>query len=276
MFRNVIVGIRDARTGPDALALAVELASADARLTLVHVLDVGGRPAPDSGAARAASQHRRTQEVLTALADGVPTRADVMCVEARSPRRGLHESAARHGADLLVIRATDRDDVDRDLIGDDARCVLEDPPCPVAVASRGYRDQGRAMKRIGVAYDESAESRSAMALARSLAHEHRAELSAFEAVDGPGYAHDSWEMQEDIDVYVTQARHRISALGGVQAEAGFGHHVDELARYAESVDLLVIGAHRYSVVDRLLERSTAQRLADVTATPLLVLTAAVT
>jgi hypothetical protein len=60
-------------------------------------------------------------------------------------------------------------------------------------------------------------------------------------------------MQEEIDRSVTRARDRIAALGDIEVEARFGHHVDE--------------------PDRLLEWSTAQLLADITPSPLLVLAA---
>jgi nucleotide-binding universal stress UspA family protein len=47
--------------------------------------------------------------------------------------------------------------------------------------------------------------------------------------------------------------------------------VEALARYAESVDLLVLGSHAYHPTDALLAGSTAQRLADQAPCPLLVL-----
>jgi nucleotide-binding universal stress UspA family protein len=273
MFKNVIVGIRDDETGPDAIALAGQLTSPSGALTLVHVREVADKPAADSGAARAARLRHMYIERLQTLAQSCSVDASVACVDAHSPRRGLHEFAAGSQADLLVVRATARDELERDLIRDDTRRVLEAAPCAVAVAPPGYRACGATVGRIGVAYNGSAESRQALAFGRTLAAERDAELSAFEVVDTPLYAHDSWEMREQIDRSVTRARKRIAALGGLEAEAGFGHHVDELAHYAESVDLLILGAHRYTLADRLLERSTAQLLADSTASPLLVLAA---
>ena len=271
MFKNVVIGIRDVETGPDAIALAGRLVSANGEWTLVHVRAEGDKPAPDSGTGRDASVRRFWMQRLSALAEASAINAAVACVVAHSPRRGLHEFAARSQADLLVVRATARDEVERDLIGDDARRVLQAAPCAVAIAPAGYGARSAAITRIGVGYDGSPESRQALAFARTLAADRDAELSAFEAVSTPVYAHDSWEMQEEIDRSVTRARHRIAALGGLTAEAGFGHHVDELARYAEAIDLLIVGAHRYTRTDRLLERSTAQRLADVAASPVLVL-----
>jgi nucleotide-binding universal stress UspA family protein len=273
MFKNVVVGIRDAETGPDAIALAGQLTSSGGGLTLVHVREVGDSPAADSGTMRAASLRRHWVARLAGLAEACSIDATVACVEAHSPRRGLHEFAAARNADLLVVRATGRDEVERDLVADDARLVLEAAPCAVAVAPRGYRAGAGPIRRIGVGYDGSAESRQALSLGRTLAGERDAELAAFEVVSTPVYVHDSWEMRDEIDRSVTRARERITALGGLEAEAGFGDRVDELTRFAESVDLLILGAHRYTLPDRLLERSTAQLLADRTPSPLLVLAA---
>ena len=220
MFRNVVIGIRDVETGPDAIALAGRLVSANGELTLVHVREVGDKPAPDSGTGRDASVRRFWMERLTALAEASAIDAAVACLEAHSPRRGLHEFATRIQADLLVVRATARDEVERDLVGDDARRALQAAPCAVAIAPGGYGARSAAISRIGVAYDGSLESRQALAFARRLAAERDAELSAFEAVSTPVYAHDSWEMQKEIDRSVTRSRHRIAALGGLEAEAG--------------------------------------------------------
>ena len=58
------------------------------------------------------------------------------------------------------------------------------------------------------------------------------------------------------------ARTRPGTLGG---------QTEELVRYEASVDLLVLGSHKYGPSNRLLENSTAQRLADEAPCPLLVL-----
>ena len=107
-----------------------------------------------------------------------------------------------------------------------------------------------------------------------LAAERRAELSAFEAVPVPVYPREPWNVNGEVEEHVEAARRRVAALGHLEAEAGFGDPAHELARYGQSVDLLVIGGHDYRPIDHLLEQSTAQRLADEVSTPLLVLPAA--
>ena len=87
----------------------------------------------------------------------------------------------------------------------------------------------------------------------------------------PIYTRDPWNVKGDIEERIEAARQRVAALGDLEPQAGFGDPVHELAGYGQSVDLLVIGGHKYRPVDHLLEQSTAQRLAHEVSTPLLVL-----
>jgi nucleotide-binding universal stress UspA family protein len=111
--------------------------------------------------------------------------------------------------------------------------------CAVAIAPVGCAARDGTIKTIGVAFNDSAESDRALELARHLAAESNAELSALEP--------------------------------RVEADARFGQPVDELARYSQSVDLLVLGSHRYTPYDRFVQQSAAQQLANAPAVPLLVL-----
>ena len=62
-------------------------------------------------------------------------------------------------------------------------------------------------------------------------------------------------------------------MTGVAADAASGDAADELARYSDSVDVLVMGAHKYRPIDHLSDGSTAQRLVNRASSPLLVLSA---
>jgi nucleotide-binding universal stress UspA family protein len=272
MFERVVIGVRSEAGGRDAIALANRLVATDGTLTLLHVHHVASKPAPDSGAARDAEKRRLALGRLEALAAELHIDASVSTIEARSVRNGLHAFVRRERADLLVIGVSHFDDLARDMSGDDTRAVLEDAPCAVAVAPIGYFPHGAVIARIGVAYDDSAQSERALALARDLAAARGAELSAFEAVDAPLYVRETWDVRApEIDERVDEARDRIATLGGLEADAGFGDTVGELVQFGRTVDLLVIGSHRYRPIDRLLRSTTAQQLADETSVPLLVL-----
>jgi nucleotide-binding universal stress UspA family protein len=272
MFDNVIVGVDGPEGGRDALWLAQQLASGHSKLTLAHVEVVTPKPAPTSGAISQAEKDLHAMQRLTLLRDEAHVDARLLCVEAGSVVAGLHELVARHQGDVLVLGASRRDDYERTFVGDDVRAVLESAPCPVAIAPRGHASRAPALRKIGAAYDGSAESERALALARVLARERGAELSAFQAVPEPGYVHSLVNPQPEIEAGLADARTRIAELGDVEAHAASNDDAAEaLARYGASVDLLVLGSHRYQPIDHLLSGSTAQRLADDAPCPLLVL-----
>ena len=272
MFQGVVVGIDGYEAGRDAIALAKSLLSGDGEVTLVYVEVLQSKPSPEADTRPDDEAQRFGLERLGRLRDEGQIAAEISRIEAPSVRRGLHEVAAGQDADLLVIGAGRHDPVAHVFLGDEAREVLEDPPCPVAVAPAGYSKRPGQIRKIGVAHDGSSESHRALALARKLTVEHHATLSAFEAVRAPVYARDVWNVEGEIDADVEKARQRIAALGGVEAHAEFADDaVAGLRRYGASVDLLVLGAHRHRPADRLVERSKSQRLADEPPCPLLVL-----
>jgi nucleotide-binding universal stress UspA family protein len=272
MFDNVIVGVDGPQAGRDALRLAQQLASPRGQLTLAAVEVVAPRPGPAAGLVSEADHARRALRLLAQLRDESQVDAQVVCVEARSVAAGLHELAVRRDADLLLIGASRQDELLRPYGGDETRAVLQDAPCAVAVTPIDYASRPSALDKIGAAYDGSPESEQALAVARELARERGARLSAFQAVPEPTYVHSLVYPQPEIEAGLAEARKRIAELGDVEAHAASSDDAPEaLARYGASVDLLVLGSHRYRPVDHLLSGSTAQRLADDAPCPLLVL-----
>jgi nucleotide-binding universal stress UspA family protein len=281
MFDNVIIGVDDYDAGRDAVGLATRLASGKRRLTFAYVEVVALKP-PDSGDASESPVCRRAMERLASLADEAGVDAEVLCVGARSVASGLHELGVRRRGDLLVIGASRRDEYDRAFVRDDTREVLRHAPCAVAVAPMGFATRPPIMHKIGVAYDGSPESEQALALARRLARERGAELSAVHAVPEPTYTsrretgarlvNDPWSVQAEIDEAVENARSQMARLDDVERHATSGNATEELARYGASVDLLIIGSHKYGPLEAWMSvQSTAQQLADSAPCPLRVL-----
>jgi nucleotide-binding universal stress UspA family protein len=220
---------------------------------------------------REAAERDRALTALASLSDDADAGAELVSVKALSPAHGLHTLVELRAPDLLVIGASRRSDLDRMFSGDDTREVLEGATCRVAIAPLGYASGPHTFEHVGVAYDASPASDEALEVARTLAAERRATLSAFQAVPEPIDLQDVWNFGAEIDRRVAAARERIAKLGFVEANAGYGDVVEELAAYEASVDLLVIGSHRYTLGDRLQGGSTAQALADHPSSPLLVL-----
>jgi nucleotide-binding universal stress UspA family protein len=232
MFKNVLIGVDDGGGGRDAVALARRLNASEADLTLGHIYP-GDPGASDH---RSDEEQARGEDLFGAIAGDLGPGAVVRCRGSSSVGRGLHELSEAIGADLLVVGSSRRGRLGRVLLGDDTRAALNGAPCAVAVAPDDYAYDPGLIREIGVGYNGSHESVHALDVARGLAAETGAKLSAFQAV--------------------------------------YGRAAEELAIFSASVDLLVVGSRGYGPVGRLVHGSTSQQLARISRCPLLVLTRA--
>jgi nucleotide-binding universal stress UspA family protein len=274
MFRNVIVGVNGHQGGEDALALAKHLVDVDGSLTAARVLIRDGLIGRGASAEPEAADRARTHALQDAARDEPRSDSELRTVFAPSVGRGLHELADAERAGLLVVGSCRRGLVGRVMIADDTSDALNGAPCAVAIAPFGYAERPAAWAEIGVAYNGSPESEDALAAARSLAAEHGAKLSAFQAVSVPAYLSipGAGTAGETLPELVRQARERIEALGGVQPHAAYGVAAEELAMYSASLDLLVVGSRAYGPVGRFMHGSTSRQLARTARCPVLVLT----
>ena len=274
MFDNVVIGVDDYERGLDTITLAQALMRGYGVVSLVHVEVLQREPSPEADTRPDDERQRFGLERLRRLRDEAQIAATMSRIRAPTVRRGLHDFAAARGADMMVIGAGSPNPVEQMFLGDEAREVLDDAPCAVAVAPRGYAARAHTLRTIGVAYDGSVESEEALAVARTLAAERQVALSTFEAVHAPAYARDIWDVEGEIDERLEHARQRMAALGDVEPHAALTDDtVAALREFGGSVDLLVLGAHKRRRPDSglPLDRSKAQRLADRPPAPLLVL-----
>lgn len=258
MFARVMVGFDGRPAAHDALALAQRLAEPHGQLLLTHV-QTPGESAERSLAIRGPK-----------APDGA---VDLVTVTASSVRSGLHQCACDRDADLLVIGSCSRGRAGRVLLGSDTRATLRRAPCPVAVAPRGYAGAAGTIATIGVGYDGSPGSQSALNLAHAVADMHDAEIHVLQVVpltdpSHRGFAGIAW--LQAMEKMVAAAKRRLAKLTGVQGEVVVGLTGEELESFAGRVDLLVVGstASRRRRAIRL--GGTETRLAAHATAPLLV------
>jgi nucleotide-binding universal stress UspA family protein len=271
MFENVLVGVGDSQGGADALALARQLISPRGEMTLAKVQVVARKPSADSGLQREGLERVRDLAMLTALRDEANVDGQVQSVKDLSVARGLRALARAEHADLLVVGASRTGGLDRMLSGDDTQEILRGSPCPVAVAPVGYASRALPIEEIGVAYDGSEDGERAVTLARAIAADSQARLSALQVVPTSVEARDPWNPDAAAAAAVAAAEQRILTLGGMEPRVSVGEPVDELVRLQSLVDLLVLAAHRHPAVERFVRLSISETLAEQSAVPLLVL-----
>jgi nucleotide-binding universal stress UspA family protein len=267
MFSRIVVGVDCRAGGRDALALAAMLQSVGGgELLAVHAC-ASEPPVREDVLLSVES------ELIRAGAEGRP-----VAVTAHSPAHALRTVAERVGAELIVIGSTRRAGADRVLAGDDAAATLHRAPCAVAVAPRGFAGEARWLQRIGVGLDDSAEARIALALARRLGHLAGACVRAITVASPPvpPWPAVAWNPAWASPAEETLPADRLVASvtaeldDDVTPEIAVGTPWKELALRSADLDLLVVGAHAYGPVRRLVLGSTSTRLARHAACPLLV------
>jgi nucleotide-binding universal stress UspA family protein len=285
MSSPIIVGLALRPDDSAPLALARRLARlADAPLALVTTcLSQVPTPMPTPEYALALRDEARTRldAVARTLADEVEVTTHV---EFGSPAGVMHDLAERLAATAVVVGSTHRGPVGRLLIGDVAAGLLHGSPCPVAVAPRGYDAAPDAqLRRVGVAFDGSPESREALACALAVARRTDGSVSSFtvlEPIDWTGaYAAPGWvplpaaeavrnELAQSIAQRVLEALPDDGALAS--AEVLHGGVTETLAGVSHELDLLVCGSRGYGALRRVLAGSVSRGLAHTAACPLLV------
>jgi len=224
VFEHVVVGVDRREGGRDAIALAARLASEGARLTLAHVYRGDDSAWRGAVPPYAPAERRQAEQELQTAAREAAVVAAVRCHGAASVGRGLHELAELAAADVLVVGSSRRGVVGRVLLGDDTRASLNGAPraIAIAIAPAGFAHPPEA-DRVGVAYNESPESKHALSVGRTLAAEHNAKLLTLEAISIPGYALGTGLIPMPVDdctqSLLEGARDRLSGLDGVETQA---------------------------------------------------------
>jgi nucleotide-binding universal stress UspA family protein len=263
MFTNVLVGVDGRSSGRDAVALARRLAAPGTKLTLAHVRAGFTHPLQAATPVLLAEEAEESERLLREELEHAGGEASTVSVVAGAPGAGLHSQAEQQGADLLVVGSCSRGLLGRAMIGDDTRASLNGAPCAVAIASRGYDEHPRPLKKVGVAYNGSPEASHALEVAREVAGAAGAELHALEIVSIPTYAFTGLipaAFGETVDVMLAEADARMHALEGVQGRAVYGLAGEELAAFGDELDLLVAGSRGYGPVHRLVSGSTTDYL----------------
>ena len=261
MFKNVLVGVDGRPGGRDAIALASHLAEPNGELTLAYV-HTGLVPTSQAVRFGIADEERAS---AAGLLENERAAADVklVSVEARSAGRGLHELAEARRADLLVVGSCHRGAWGRAMLGDDTRGALNGAPCAVAIAPLGYAASSSSLGQIGVAYDDSPESVAALEAARALAASTGAVVKALKVVEISSFAYAGALAPVagiGIQSMVDEANERMQELPDVQGRAVYGLSGEELARFGDEVDLLVVGSRGYGPIKRLVLGSTSEFL----------------
>jgi len=263
MFKNVLVGVDGTPHGRDAIALASRLTDPGGKLTLANVDSTGLSPAGVLSPDLVREQREASERLLEGERATVGISAELVGIVALSAGAGLHLQAEKQNTDLLVVGSSSRGAWGRVMLGDDTRAALNGAPCAVAIASVGYAEHPATLAKVGVAYNGSEESKTALAIARELAAQAKASVHALEVVSIPTYAFSGIvapALGDGIDEILEDANSRMRELADVEGRAVYGLSGEELAAFGDEVDILVVGSRSYGPVRRLVLGSTSDYL----------------
>ena len=281
---EILVGVDGTPRGEDALAFAERLAAdSGATLRLVMAYPYEEWPSRTASHEYGTFLRREATAELDRLAASFGA-ADVprQVVADPSPARALQHVADQTEAALIVVGSTERGVVGRVLPGSTAERLMHGSPCPVAIVPHGYRrHEDPAVKLVGVGYDGSEESESALSVAIAMARRLGAGLRMISVFDDAevgapmvgafGYG---GLRQELLDSRRSHLEQRVAGLPADLRAAGaflVGSPGLQLAEQTHDLDLMVVGSRGYGPLRAVLLGGVSHVLVREAACPVLVL-----
>jgi nucleotide-binding universal stress UspA family protein len=269
MFRHIIVAFDGSERAQDALALALRLRDPDdGHITLACALTERAWWQPDRPHPAGDDVPEEVGIMLAAARAQIPVGIHVAlrAPVASSPPSALTELAEEEHADLVVVGSSRRISDGRIHLERTAGRLLQGAPCAVAVAPSGLRD-ATPFRHVGIAFDGTAEARTALAAGYAIAASCGAATTVLYAYAGPedlSHHHSGELLDEAADAAPEGVNPRTLLLHGPPAAV--------IARECEDVvDLLVCGSRGYGPIERALIGSVAEQLMETAPHPVLVL-----
>jgi len=280
---TILIGVDDTERSADAIAFGGRLAEATgAHVVVAHAYpysDLHGRANPaqrNELRERALAIVREHRARLATLPDD---RVTIRITADPSPAKALHHLAHAEKAALLVVGSSHTGRAGRVLPGSTGERLTHGAPCAIAVVPTGYRAD-EPIRRLGVAFNDSEESRAAVSAAAALAGALDAELDVISIVTPETYTTPMLagiavqdlrpdierEVQATLDAAVAALPAGVTAHG-VRAT---GDAEELLTEHSEKLDLLVMGSRGYGPLRAVLVGGLSGRMLREAHCPVLV------
>lgn len=265
----IVIGAHPRRNEPEPIELGVMLSRlTDAPLEVVGTFWFDATPQRTASGDYCENLRNEVRQTLE-HAIGDPDRAsgDVhIDAVSGSAAHALHEAATRVGAGVIVVGSTHRGALGRITLGSTTDRVLDGAPCPVAVAPRGFRDEGLAPERVGVAFVDTAGGWAAMRAGAAIARRTGAALIAYTVLEP--HTQDADRERADVAVERALAEHAHDIRSEARLLTDDG--VDALVAESRGLDFLVRGSRGRGPVRPPLALGLPSKLARQVACPFVV------
>jgi nucleotide-binding universal stress UspA family protein len=284
---TILVGVDDSERSLDAIAFAHQIASAgDATVLVAHTFPYEDHPSGMADLSYRNILEADAETLVARLSAGLDElgegRVRTAVVARRSAAHGLHDLAADEQADLIIAGSSHVGAVGRVFPGSTGERLLHGAACPVVIVPKDYRTEAHELATIGVAYDGSTESSTAVTAAAEVARVTGSELRVIRVMDamphtkgamvaGADYA----RLAEDVEQHLRKDLYDVVAglAPEVRAAAVFltGEPAQELARQTGTLDLLITGSRGYGPLRAVMTGGVTGRVLRDAACPVVVL-----
>ncbi|UJA19393.1 universal stress protein [Thermoleophilia bacterium SCSIO 60948] len=279
--RAMVVGYLETSEGEDSVALGRRLAAAfDMRPVVTVVLPFTGAWLGES-AYDELLRERLAEPVERARRSFEPIEAESRFELASSPALGLRRAAASTQAGLMVIGSTHHCAIGHALMGSTGDSLLTDLPCAIAVAPTGLATDTRTkIRHVGVAFDGSPESYSALSAGIQVAQRTRARLTLVTVMEFARYGYAiGWTAlptadyrdleRESKQEILDRGLERVPPHVAAGSELLSGSVGDALSEVSGDFDLLLAGSRGYGPIRRTVAGSSTHKLLRAAGCPVL-------
>jgi nucleotide-binding universal stress UspA family protein len=279
--QRVVIGFGATPEGDDALALGSLLSRLlGGEPVVTRVIPWPRHMLGDDPDAAIERETRGAFEVARDRLAGLD--AETRAVADASPAHALFDVIDETGAGLVVIGSTHRGVVGRLLPGSVATSLLHGAATAVAIAPRGYCEGPRpTIERVGVAVNDSEESRGALDAGIAIAAAAGATLELIAVSDPNPFGYTSaFEIMTAGEIEGAATEHARKALEEARGRVPEGIPVEEhlrrdepgatLVEESERLDLLLVGSRGYGPVGRTFLGSVSSHVTRKAACPVIV------
>jgi nucleotide-binding universal stress UspA family protein len=283
MYRTILVGYDGNKPGRDALALAATLRAADGIVIAACVYPATSRAGNEPAETLLADAASQTVAGARTQVDGAWL--ELSTIPGQSPAHGLRVLSGKVEPDLVVVGSSRSGDHGRVRAGGTGERLLNGSECPVAVAPTGFAAKAHRPRVIGVAYEGSESSETALREATALAAEFQASLKLITVVPpielywsaepfGGGIASGETIREQRRNGFrhtLEEAAERLPAEARAATVLLDGRPATVIADEAEKgIHLLVMGSRNYGPIRSVMVGSTAIELMRIAPCPVLV------
>ncbi len=266
-FERILLATDGSEYSAGAIRIAIDLARRNrAKLYIASIAVYSPEYATSVPGIELAALDLARRNVASAAEAASGVDHEVVIAEAEDPWRGIVEAAEEYRADVIVMGRRGKRGLARGMVGDATARVIGHAPCSILVAPRGARayEHGFLVATDGSRYgDAAAWSAGRLALGAGLP------LSVVSAVLPSHNEQRRREAVAAVERVKLGLAGQAVAVSGIVAEGRPEQVILEQARHA-GADLIVVGTHGRTGLDRLLMGSIAERVIGLSDSPVLV------